>query len=88
MAMNLEEYRAALEACLAHHIIEYHKMRKGPHCLDAHRDTFFWQQIDGMCVAMRLIPGYADTDFNLAWATDPTRPKVDWQGIIDHNYCT
>lgn len=86
--MNLEEYRAALEACLAHHIIEYHKMMEEPYSISDTMQTFFLQQIDGMCVAMRLLPGHGTTAFDLAWATDPTRPKVDWQGIIDHNYCT
>lgn len=85
--LTADLYRAALESCLAHQIREYHKHFCGQDYGDGGvASAAFRGEINGLCMALRMLGGYGVQAFDLAWANDPDRPDVDWETVLSLSY--
>jgi hypothetical protein len=83
----LDTYRAALEACLAYHIQKRFRESAQTATLPRKRDVAYISgEIDGLCIALRMLGGYGNTTFNLSWALDDARPTIDWKKVLLTSY--
>jgi len=84
MTTDVETYRKLLESALAVAIIDRRELGIDEASMTLY--IYYTWEINGLCVALRLLGGYGDTAFDLAWATSPDRPKEDWMKVLEDSY--
>ena len=86
--MTTEEYRTLLESCLAAKIIEQDKAEKEAVANPAGEEwaNILRYEVNGLCLALRLLGDYGTTNFNIEWATRPVRGQADWEKVLDASY--
>lgn len=83
----MDEYRRLLEACTAAHILRRDVLQKDVFAHE-NRDiiALFNFEVNGLCMALRLLGGYGTQAFDGEWAKTIPIQDVPWETALDASY--